>query len=603
MQRAICRGIFAPAQPDFLAASVRDFLSGAYTSSFAGQSRPLAFATAPSSTSRQTGGYAADLALLAIGGSALLIAIILWFDNAQGGLTGNGVFKSLELKPWVVDPAHAPLYPSNYLFYPAYGALCRGLDLLGVFAGDPRRQITILNAVSASLCLCAVYLMVRALTADRLVALLAALFHISSSFVMFLAIVNEDILPSYTLLFASMALASVWFARPTAVRVVAVAALFSIAWLFEWRLMFPTLPAMLAALWFCEARPARRLAWIALFLATMGATAVVVAAAWQGHNSAVGPIDLIWTGKAVRSVWAGFSWPKVGYLWDGMVAYLLGAGVAAIPGIPGWDIWRYTASVWMLAIAAVAVPMLWHQRHDPRARALAAIFGVTFAAGSVFNLYSQPQDPQMQINVMAWLTPGWMLVLLAAHKRWGRQGLAALAGLTVTLIAYNVWSLAPLRGLDGKWQQAIERLEKEADPARTVFVLHDFDWAMIYASLHWGTAEPGVDTLGPAPQAVPKFKWIGFTGQVLRHPEWSTEAHVADLRRQIDRALELGYEVLLARLWPMEQKQLETETGMVADSARLAALHRMLRTDYTATLAFDDPVAGPFHRLRRASGR
>ena len=32
MQRAICRGIFAPAQPDFLAASVRDFLSGAYMS-------------------------------------------------------------------------------------------------------------------------------------------------------------------------------------------------------------------------------------------------------------------------------------------------------------------------------------------------------------------------------------------------------------------------------------------------------------------------------------------------------------------------------------------------------------------------------------------
>ena len=42
---------------------------------------------------------------------------------------------------------------------------------------------------------------------------------------------------------------------------------------------------------------------------------------------------------------------------------------------------------------------------------------------------------------------------------------------------------------------------------------------------------------------------------------------------------------------------------VVADSARLAALHRMLRTDYTATLAFDDPVAGPFHRLRRAPNR
>ncbi|MDP1965196.1 MAG: hypothetical protein Q8K93_23680, partial [Reyranella sp.] len=196
----------------------------------------MAFATTPSSKSSAQGGYAADLALLAVGGSALLIALILWFDNAQGGLTGNGVFKSLELKAWVVDPASAPLYPANYLFYPVYGALCRVLDLLGVFAGDPRRQITILNAVSASLCLCAVYLMVRALTGDRLLALLTALFHIASSFVMFLAIVNEDILPSYTLLFASMALAAVWFARPTTARIVAVAALFSLAWLFEWRL-------------------------------------------------------------------------------------------------------------------------------------------------------------------------------------------------------------------------------------------------------------------------------------------------------------------------------------------------------------------------------
>ncbi|MDP3158832.1 MAG: hypothetical protein Q8N31_02360 [Reyranella sp.] len=559
--------------------------------------------TGTSTRSSPRGDHAADLALLAVGGSALLIALILWFDNAQGGLTGNGVFKSLELKPWVTDPASAPLYPANYLFYPVYGALCRVLDLLGVFAGDPRRQITILNAVSASLCLCAVYLMVRAVTGDRLVALLTALFHIASSFVMVLAIVNEDILPSYTLLFAAMALGAVWFARPTVARVVAVAALFSLAWLFEWRLMFPTLPAMLAALWLCERRVPKRFAWIALFLATMLAMACIAALVTLGHKGAAGPLDLLWTGKAVNSVWAGFTWPKVGYLWDGMVAYLLGAGVAAIPGIPGWDIWRYTSTLWMLAIAAVAIPMLWRQRHDSRAVALAVVFGVTFLAGSVFNLYSQPQDPQMQINVMAWLTPGWMLVLLAAEKRWGRRGLAALAGLTVTLIAYNVWSLAPLRGLDGKWQQAIERLEKEADPQRTVFVLHDFDWAMIYASLHWGTAEPGVDTLRPAPQALPKFKWIGFTGQVLRHPEWTTEAHVADLRRQIDRALELGYEVLLARLWPMEQKQLETETGMVADSQRLAALHRMLRTDYTATLAFDDPVAGPFHRLRRAPGR
>ena len=240
-----------------------------------------------------------------------------------------------------------------------------------MFAGDPRRQITILNAVSCSLCLAVVYLLIRAVTGDRLIALLAAMFHLASSFVMFLAIVNEDILPSYTVLFAAMALASVWFARPTAARVAAVAVLFSLAWLMEWRLMFLPCPPCWRR---CgSARNGRRGGWAGSRSSSpaWSPRRAVVAWAWRGHQDAVGPLDLLWTGKAVRSVWAGFTWPKVGYLWDGMVAYLLGAGVAAIPGIPGWDIWRYTSTVWMVAVAAVALPMLWRARHDPRARALA----------------------------------------------------------------------------------------------------------------------------------------------------------------------------------------------------------------------------------------
>ncbi|WP_422035134.1 hypothetical protein [Reyranella sp.] len=551
---------------------------------------------------RSSRGTFLDLALLVVGSSALLIALILWFDNAQGGLTGNGVFKSLELKPWVVDPAHAPLYPSNYLFYPVYGALCRLLDLLGIFAGDPRRQLTILNAASASLCTGVAYLLARAMTGDRIIGLLTGVFHLATSHVMFLAIVNEDIMPSYTLMFAAMALGAVWFAQPSVARVAAVAVLFSTGWLFEWRLMFPTLPAMLAALWLCEPRRGRRLAWIALFLACMLATASVVAMAWHGHTGAVGPFDLVWTGKAVRSVWAGFSWAKVGYLWDGIVAYLLGTGVTTFDRLPGWDIWRFVTTFWLVGIAAVAGSTLM-RANDSRARALLAVFGITFLAGEVFNLYSQPQDPQMQINVMAWVTPAWALVLLAARRRWPTRGLAAMAAVTVALFAYNVWSIAPLRGLDSKWRNAIERLEHESDPARTVFLLHDFDWTMVYASLHWGTAEPGIAGLGPAPQALPKFKWIGFTGDVLRHPDWSAERHVESLRRQIDRVLALGYEVIVVRLWDIPEAQLLTETGMVADAARLGALQRMLRTDFAASPVSVDPVAGSLYRLQPAAGR
>ena len=557
----------------------------------------------PQSSYRRQPPPFADLALVVGGGAVLLIAIVLWFDNAQGGLTGNGVFKSLELKPWVVDPANAPLYPSNYLFYPLYGLLCRGLDGLGVFAGDPRRQMTILNALSCSLGLGVVYGLVYRLTGDRAVALLSALFHLASSFVMFLAVINEDIMPSYTVLLAALALGSLWLARPSVPRVLAVSVLFSLSWLMEWRLMFPSLPALVLALWLCEPRWLRKLGWSLLFGAGMVATAAVVAWAWQGHDNAVGPLELIWTGKAVRSVWAGFTWAKVGYLWDGMVAYLLGAGVAAIPGIPGWDIWRWTATAWMLAVAVIAGRMLWRHRADPQARALAAVFGGTFVAGEVFNLYSQPQDPQMQVNVMAGLTVAWALVLVASRDRWGLKALAALGGLSALLLAYNVWSLAPLRGLDSAWENAIRRMERESDPDRTVWLMHDFDWAMVYGSLHWGLSEPGTAALGPAPQKAPRFKWIGFTGNVLRHPEWSDGQLVDDLRAQIDRALDLGYAVLLLRLWDMELHQLETATGMVASRERLDALRKLLHNEYVASQAFIDPVAGAVDRLERKPGR
>lgn len=544
--------------------------------------------------------WLSDLALLWLCTAVLLIAVIVWFDNAQGGLTGNGVFKSMELRPWVADPATATLNASNYLFFPVYGALCRLLDMLGVFAGDPRRQMTVLNALSASFCGCMVYALVRTLTDDRAIAFVTSAFHLGSSYVLFLAITNEDIMPSYTVLFASMALASVWFARPTTTRVAVVSVIFSISWLFEWRLMFPTLPAMLAALWLCEARVPARLGYIALFLAGILATATAASFAGQGHSGAAGPIGLIWTDKAVGSAWAGFSWPKAANTFDGTVAYLLGTGLTYFPALPGWDAWRITGAAMIAAIAAAALPVLWQRRSDNGVRAVAAIFGGTFVAGLVFNLYSQPQDPQMQINIMGWLTIGWMLVALAACRQWGERGLRTMGAATLVLFIYNLASLAPLRGLDGKWARSIEHIAEVAPPARTVFVINDFDWILVYATLHWGLTEPGVDALGPAPQATPIFKWIGIGSDLLRHADWNADQHVAALRAQLDRAIELGYDVLISQQWELDQAGLQATISILNNQSHTGPIWHLLHERYRAELAFDDPVAGHFYRLRPA---
>lgn len=543
--------------------------------------------------------WLSDLALLWLGTCVLLVAVILWFDNAQGGLTGNGIFKSMELKPWIVDPHSATLNASNYLYYPVYGALCRVLDELGVFAGDPRRQMTILNAISASFCVCVVYAMVRRLTGDRALAFIGSVFHVASSFVLFLAITNEDIMPSYTVLFASMALAAVWFARPTPLRIVIVSVIFSIGWLFEWRLMFPTLPAMLAALWLCAPSWRGRFVFGAVFLAGMLGTATVASLAGRGHDGAVGPIELIWTGKAVGSAWAGFSWLKALNTIDGTVAYLLGTGVTNYPPFFGWDLWRVLGMLAILAIAAISTPLLWRGRRDNGVRAVAVVFGGTFLAGLVFNLYSQPQDPQMQINIMGWLTVGWMLVAIVACGRWGVHGLAVAGAAPLVLLAYNIWSLAPLRGLDGAWQRSVAHIGHDAPPARTVFVINDFDWFMVYASLFWGQAEPGVAALGPAPQEKPVFKWIGVGSDLLRHSDWSVEQHVAGLQAQIDRALELGYDVLISQQWELDEPGLAATIGTLSNQSHAGAIWRMLHARYRADKAFDDVLGGRFYQLRR----
>ena len=190
------------------------------------ESRNSTAAATPSWESPQAGGVSAgrqvDLTAIFVLSMAVFVALILWLDNAQG-ITSNGVFKALTIKSWVADPANASLETSNYLYYPVMALLCRLLDVVGIYPDDPRHQLTIINAFSAAICLCIVYLLVRQITGRRSIAWAAVTFHLAAAFFLNLAIINEDIMPSYALMLAAMALASVWFVRPTWHRVVLVA--------------------------------------------------------------------------------------------------------------------------------------------------------------------------------------------------------------------------------------------------------------------------------------------------------------------------------------------------------------------------------------------
>ena len=114
----------------------------------------------------------------------------------------------------------------------------------------------------------------------------------------------------------------------------------------------------------------------------------------------------------------------------------------------------------------------------------------------------------------------------------------------------------------------------------------------------------GVQTCAlPISQAKPKFKWIGFASPFMLHPDWTDEVLAGELRRQIDRALLLGYDVVVVNLWDMDLKYLKHLNGSIAAPTRIRALWNMLHRDYDATELPRDPVLGSFYRLKAKPGR
>ena len=131
------------------------------------------------------------------------------------------MYKSIQAEPWIADPAHARLDPSNYLYFPLYGALGPAARR----ARHPARRAVeavrlsqrLLGEPGCRRCLC----LRPSPDRQRAGAALAALFHLGCGFVLLLAVINEDIMPGYTLVLVAMLLAGLWFDRPTAARVVA----------------------------------------------------------------------------------------------------------------------------------------------------------------------------------------------------------------------------------------------------------------------------------------------------------------------------------------------------------------------------------------------
>lgn len=531
---------------------------------------------------------------------AVLCGLIGWLQNVHI-ISSNGMYKSIQAEPWIASPSTARLDPSNYLFFPLYGVSARLLDALGILRGVPWKQFAYLNAFWASIGTVVVYAFVHRLTARTAVAALASVFHLGCGFVLLLSVISEDIMPGYVLVLGSMALAGLWFDRPTWKRIAVVGVLFTLGWLIEWRLMFPTLPALVLALLVAPEPLRRRLGHVLVLVASILATSGIVQLSWEGHNGAIGLHDILWTGKGVATGWAGLSWDKAWMMLSGIGNYLLLVGGFVDPRSAREALVPLSFSVVMQClIFAASVILLWPRRHDPRLRAVAIVFLGTLGAGQVLNFYSQPQDPQMQLNVMPWLTVAWALLLGALLPTRRTVGVA-LAALSFAPFAWNVAALANWRGDDPRWLAATAALEKRFPPDSTVFLYFGYEpittWKYALWSRTWDWDNKVA--IPPAPSVEPKFKWIAVNAGAIRHPGWTAAEHAAALKRDIDLALDRGYRVVVSDMWSWRPDVLAAYLGTVAASDRSDAIYRMLHDDFRANEVFRDPMAGTYYELQR----
>jgi hypothetical protein len=211
--------------------------------------------------------------------------------------------------------------------------------------------------------------------------------------------------------------------------------------------------------------------------------------------------------------------------------------------------WLLTFILQLLLLGGMVL-LLWRKRHDPKLRTVAIVFLGTLAAGQVMNAYSQPGDPQMQLNVMPWLSVAVALLLAELPASIARPAMAVAAILALVPLAYIIKAFGATRGADGQMQAALTKLEQLSDPAQTIYVYGGMEgiitwhYAMWRPDLgSWGWAR-SVCELGPSPQAVPKFKWIGLFAPLVLNPNWTTEKYVAHIKAELKCAFDNGYRVI-----------------------------------------------------------
>ncbi len=528
------------------------------------------------------------------------VGLVVYLDNTNLGTT-NGLWKAPFVRYWETNTGR-PVESGGPLYLPVYGLLSGAIPDRVVSYGVSGsfltfRKMAILNALFGALASCAVFLLAVRLLRFKVAALTVCLGHALAAFVLLNSLNSEDVMPAYAFFVIASALlfeylsTRKWFWLPASV------AFFVLVMLFHWTLIVPALAAAgtaLLALALIESRqrwaPA---AFVALFfLAVLLASGVPALV----FGRTIPVMELLYPGKAHPNGYLGLSADKVVLAAMGVGNYFSGGRNLTdyVAASGNREELREMAVSWLyLVVAAGGCVWCWFSRLGSRNARLLALFGlVLFGVSELEHLYSQPQDPQSQIQPMFVGTIGLIVILGILERLTARKVLlGVVGGLTVAFLcngAYNLGLMSEARGQDSSSIELVKQLGELFPPDRTVLVLE--------GSAAWDTWRFAETFHGNSEFFGSRMIYLA-TPFTLRAGISATEA-AEWARGRIDRALDAG-DTVVTRAWWMEQRR-EFAGSLVYSTSRenAGAYWDILQGAYEIGRSWNTRI-GRFVELRR----
>lgn len=491
--------------------------------------------------------------------ATIYLVAVVEMDNTNIGTT-NGLWKTPAVRGWEKGISHK-LDSGEWLYVPLYGMLCRAIPDGWVSYGTHGpvvtfRKMAMFNALFGGLASSVVFLLAMRFLRSVQGSAIATLAHGCAAFVILNSINSEDIVPAYTF-FVLMTFCLFAFLDGDRIGYLAGASLCcAMLTVLHWTLMIPALAGAIAVGVLVAIKDWRRAWALPAFLATFLILLQCFTlgfrpskgGAWDLGSLESKPsvrfekidsiLDILHPSKTTPNGYLGFRWNKIVSASVGIGNYYLGGrnipdnrNAFSDPNILG----RMRIS-WAFAIVTLAA-LLWAAIRRDRTRLL-AIFGLAvFAMGQMEHLYSQPQDPQSQIEPMFATILGVIVILEAL----GRVRLLAVAMGVAFLLegGDNARLMLATRGEDSRYMKQANELAQLFSPDNTVMVSQGWE--------EWNTWVYSETFGGDSPRYVARN--VGLVNGFIQHLG-ATPVEAADLMaKQIGDALAGGNRVVANVVW------------------------------------------------------